>query len=194
MTNEEKISKIQANFKILTEIASSLNKASDTLTRTVALLDESLRKLNIGLSVWVNFRNRSEEPNYYDVEQIGYTKVGSVWGLALRHLWGNESFDDHNQEGPWLFNDASREMRLHSVDKLPEVVEALAKEALDITKKIDAKTEEVLGLAKAIAPVANAPKAVKPTTFQLKTVSLSDLVGTGKSATPTHNRPDEGKK
>lgn len=178
MTNEAKISKIQTNFKALSEVASSLNEVSDKLTKTVALLDESLKKLNIGLTVWVNFRYRGDDGPYYNADQIGYTKVGGAWGIALRHIWGDESIDDHNEDGPWLFNDGSRELRLNSVDKLPEVIEELAKEALATKKKIEEKTQEVLGLAAAISPVADAPKAGKPTSLQTDaTMRLSELAG-----------------
>ena len=130
-SSDSKVSKIQTHFQALSETASSLNAASDELTQTVALLDESLKKLNVGLSAWVSFRSRDndDDPYEYDVNQIGYCKVNGTWGIALRHIWGHEGLDRHSEDGPWLFNDASREMRLASVDKIPDVIEELAKVA-----------------------------------------------------------------
>ncbi len=182
MTNEAKISKIQTHFKALSEVAPSLNSASDKLTKTVALLDEALKRLNIGLTVWVDFRHRGDDdPNCYNVDQVGYTKVGGVWGLALRHIWGTESYEDFHEEGPWLFNDATREQRLLSVEKFPEVVERLATEAVTTKKQIEEKTQEVLGLAAAIAPATLDPKKVVPTIFQTgATMRLSELAGPAK--------------
>jgi len=50
--------------------------------------------------------------------------------FALRRIWGDESHDSwEREEGPWLFNDASRELRLLSVDKIPDVLAELSKEA-----------------------------------------------------------------
>jgi prefoldin subunit 5 len=159
-SSDSKVAKIQTHFQALSEVASSLNIASDELTKTVTILDEALKKLNLGLTVWVSFRRRGDddEPHLYDDDQIGYCKINGVWGIALRRIWGDESWDRHSEDGPWLFNDASREMRLHSVDSIPNVIEALAKEAFDTTKRIQEKTKEVGELAGAIGQVANAEK------------------------------------
>jgi hypothetical protein len=159
-SNDSKVTKVQTHFKALSEASPSLNAASDELTKSIALLDDSLKKLNIGLSAWVSFRflDVDERGDRYDVDQIGYCKVNGTWGIALRHIWGEESSDWHNEEGPWLFHDASREMRLYSVDKIPDVIEALAKEAVTTTKKIEEKTREVRDLAAAIGSIATEAK------------------------------------
>lgn len=191
MTNEAKISKIQTNFKSLSEVASSLNAASNKLTKTVALLDETLKKLNIGLTVWVSFRFRDYEnaSERHDTDQIGYCKVNGVWGIALRRIWGDESRDEYNEDGPWLFNDASRDLRIHGVDKIPEVVEELAKAALSTQKKIEEKTLEVLGLAAAISPVANETKGVGPNFYTGAMMQLRELAGSGNQVAPAMRRP-----
>src|SRR5258706_5366873 len=174
-SSDSKIAKIQTHFQTLSEVASSLNTASDELTKTVSILDEALKKLNVGLPVWVSFRRRGndDEPHLYDDDQIGYCKVNGAWGIALRHIWGDESWDRHDEEGPWLFNDASREMRLHSVDAIPNVIEALAKEALDTTKRIQEKTKEVRELAAAVAEVTNQPRT--PLRTKVFSVSKSEI-------------------
>src|SRR5258708_9831703 len=109
------------------------------------MVEEALKKLKVGLTVWVVFENRGDEqdPEQYDCDQIGYCKVNGKWGICLRHIWGHEGFDRHSEDGPWLFNDAPRELRLRSIDKIPDVIEALAKEASDTTKKIQEKTNDV---------------------------------------------------
>jgi hypothetical protein len=159
-SDSSKVSKIQTNFQALSSIAGSLNAASDELTRTVGILDESLKRLNIGLSVWVQFSSVSfeDEPEQYDEGQIGYCKVKGTWGIALRRIWGHQAFDRYNEDGPWLFNDAPRAMRLQSVDKIPRIIEELAKEAVDTTKRIEAKTKEVRDLAEAVGLVADKDK------------------------------------
>jgi hypothetical protein len=159
---DTKIAKIQTSFQALSEIAPALNTASDELTKTVSYLDEALKKLNIGLAAWVTFRYRGgeDEPQAYDEDQIGYSKVNGVWGIALKRIWGDPARGIYGHEGPWLFNDASREMRLLSVDKIPEVIEQLAKDAVDTKKKIEEKTEEVRTLADAIGPKANSVKGM----------------------------------
>jgi hypothetical protein len=159
------LEKTQLHFEALAESASSLNKASDELTKVVGNLDEALKKLNVGLTVWVNFASRGddEEPWLYDEDQIGYCKVNGKWGFALQHVWGDNRDGDGGSEGPWLFNDAPREMRLKSVEKLPDVIGELAKAAFETTRRVQEKTAQVRALAGAIEQIANPDKkGVRP--------------------------------
>lgn len=172
MTTDSKIAKLQIDFVTLSETASALNAASDRLTQTVSILDEALKRLNLGLPVWVNFESRDvdvNEPMLYDLDQIGYYKVNGTWGLAIQHIWGDEGADWEKKEGPWLFNDASRDMRLRSVDKIPEVISELSRVASHTTKRVQEKTDRVLELAKAITQVV-------ATTGKGKSVILAERV------------------
>jgi hypothetical protein len=161
-SGDQKIGKIQTHFKALSETASALNTASDELTKTIAILDEALRKLNIGLTVWVPFRFRLDDNDTsgaYDQDEIGYAKVEGNWGLALRRIYGNEASDDHIQIGPSLFKDTPRELRLLAVDKIPEVIEALSKEASETAMRVQEKTKEVRELASVIEKIASQPNS-----------------------------------
>lgn len=171
-STDPKISQIQTNLQTLSTVASSLNTASDELTKVVGKLDEALKKLNVGLTVWVTAWSRGVEEYEYDDDQIGYDKVNGKWGIALRHLWGNHANDHHDEEGPWLFTDAPREMRIHCVSGIPELIERLTKEASDTTKKIQEKTKEVGQLAAAIESAAN----------EAKRKSLAERVAAAKQA------------
>jgi hypothetical protein len=156
MTPSDKIEKIQTHFQTLSNVASSLNAASDELTSSVEILSDSLKKLNVGLTVWVVFRTRIDDvPRLYDHDEIGYCKVAGEWGIALRSVNGNLIRDEHNTESLYLFNDAPREMRLAAVDKLPELIEALAKEAFNTTKRVQQKAQQVRELAQAISSAAS---------------------------------------
>jgi hypothetical protein len=157
-SNDQKFEPIQVHFRALSSLATSLNEASNELTKVVNVLDEALKKLNVGLTVWVDFVRRDvpNEPLMFDDEQVGYCKVNGKWGIALQHVWGDERQGEFGSDGPWLFNDAPREMRLKSVDKIPAVIEKLGKEAFETTKRVREKTEQVRELAGAIAQVANA--------------------------------------
>jgi hypothetical protein len=160
---DPKIAKALTHFETLSTVATSLNTASDELTKVVSILDEALRKLNIGLTVWVSFRYRGDpdSPNEYDTDQIGYSKAQGTWGLALRRIWGDEARDVYNEDGPWHFSDAPRELRIAAVDQIPGIIEALAKEASDTTKRVQEKTKQVRELAAAIGQMASPAKPVK---------------------------------
>jgi len=162
-SGDPKVEKIQSNFQKLSAVASSLNSASDELTKVVAVLDETIRNLNIGLTVWINFTCRVEQPPEYDNDQIGYCKLNGKWGIALQRVWGDYQSDYYQSDGPWLFNDAPRDMRLKSVDKIPDLIEALGKEAFETTRNVHEKTQQVRELANAIQQVVVAEKTgIKP--------------------------------
>lgn len=185
---DSKVTKVQTDFQALSEIASELNVASDQLTRTVAILDEALKKLNVGLTVWVNFSSRGDdEPQLYDLDQIGYCKVNGTWGLALRRVWGDESMPHpwESSEGPWLFNDASRELRLRSVDKIPEVIAELTREAFNTTKRMQEKTKQVLELADAINSLKDAAKVRAMNALReekAKSLTLAERIAAGQKS------------
>jgi hypothetical protein len=154
-SSDAKLAKIQTHFQTLSSAAPALNAASDDLTKAVTVLDEAIKRLNVGLSSWVSFRSRGVEEWEYDDDEIGYTKVDGKWGIALRRVWGDHNRETFGADGPWLFNDAPRELRLLGVDKIPELIEALGKEAADTTKKVQEKARQVRDLATAIAEIPN---------------------------------------
>lgn len=176
-SSDSKIEKIQTHFKTLSSLAPTLNIASNELTKAVTVLDEALKSLNVGLSAWVTFRSRAVHPSLrdeeYDDDQIGYSKVDGKWGIALRHIWGNYALEEFGGEGPWLFNDAPRELRLLGVEKIPELIEALSKEASETTQKVRETTKQVHDLAAAVAEVTNQPPATLPK--KVSSVSSSEI-------------------
>jgi hypothetical protein len=187
-SDDQKIAKIQTHFRALSTAAASLNTASDELTNVVGVLDEALRKLNIGLTVWVTFSKWVDELRCGE-DQIGYCKVNGKWGIALCRIWGDDAMAEDAVEGLWLFNDAPRELRLAGVDKIPEVVEALGKEAFNTTKRIQEKTQEVRNLANVVTKIVSEPKtptlaeriaAGEQSLKNTKQVRLSDLIGSTK--------------
>jgi hypothetical protein len=189
-SGDPKIAKVITHFEALSSAASSLNTASDELTRDVGTLEDALKKLNVGLTVWVPFRIREDDgSDAYDQDEIGYAKVQSNWGIALRRIWGDERRDEQFEAGPWAFNDAPRELRLLAVDKIPEVIEALAKAALVTTKRIQEKTKEMRELAGAISAVTTETKT-KSVTLAERIASRQNQGLMGIPKTPTIAVPD----
>jgi hypothetical protein len=188
-SNDSKLEKIQTHFRALTSTSNSLNAASDELAKVVGALDEALKKLNIGLTVWVTVSRWADDLRHGE-DQIGYAKVSGKWGIALRTFWDDEAVGGPIDEGTWLFNDAPRGLRLSGVDKIPELIEALAKRAFETTKRVQEKTERVRELAGAIGQVASqSPSGVPAAPLNripvgpprsAKKMSLGDLLATPK--------------
>ena len=160
-SDEPKYARVQTQFKALSSISASLNTASDELAKAVSVLDEALKKLNIGLTVWVTISRWSEEERAGE-NQIGYCKVSGKWGIALRHIWGLHGLSLDEVDGLWLFNDAPRDLRLAGVDKIPELIVALSEEASDTTKQVQEKARQVRELAGAIEHPGKPPAPPAP--------------------------------
>lgn len=172
---------IQKRFATLADAASTLNEASDRLSAAIASLDDSLQKLNLGISVWFTYldRARNDGSDRYDCDQIGYVKINGKWGLGIHRVWGDVGLDDFHESGPWAFNDAPREMRLMAVNKIPGLLHCMAENAINMTQVLGQKAKEVHETATAInevvtqrgiEAVAGVPRHIGP---RIKTVTLN---------------------
>ena len=143
--------RVQGSYKQLSLAATSLNSASDDLGQAMSVLDAALKRLNLGISAWVTLSGNEDQCGEWWSRDIGYTKVGAEWGIALKTARGNHAWPEQDSEEKWLFNDAPRWMRIEGVGKIPDLLEALIKQAEDTTTKIKDKREEVFELAVAMS-------------------------------------------
>ena len=147
--------RVQASFRQLSASAAFLNEVSDELRESISDLEKALETLNLGVSAWVQITGGHDESGrYYWSRGLGYTQVDKKWGIALRRVRGDESFPEDEDTEIWQFNDAPRWMRVEGVGKIPELVEALNKQAEDTAKKIKNKNTEAKALAAAIKQLA----------------------------------------
>ena len=151
-------------YSQLSTVAADLNAVSDELGKSIAEIDVALKKLNLGITTWVTIRGDDEYPynDLYWGRDIGYAKVNSKWGISLRTIEGQSSDPDRSKTEEWLFNDAPRSLRLEAIDKIPELLEELSKEAVKNTKNIRARLDEAKAVAEAVKGAANRPARVQP--------------------------------
>src|SRR5262245_28599504 len=119
--------RIAVSFKQLTVTASDLNSASDELSEVVSLINQALKELNLGIAGWAvvgRGGGGDQDPLYYWRRELGYAKIGSEWGIALRETFGHEDREDEDSN-VWLFCDAPRWMRIEVVSKIPDLLEHL---------------------------------------------------------------------
>ncbi len=147
---------ISTSFAELSAASQSLNNVSDALGKAVTDIDEGLRKLNLGITAWVDvfttLPDHPENPTYM-FEELGYTKINTKWGVALRVRSGDES-QPYEQEHVqmWAFNDAPRALRLEAIDKLPRLLRKLSEEAQKVTAELQAKLADAQTVASTIQP------------------------------------------
>jgi hypothetical protein len=146
--------RVQSSYLQLSAVASDLNTVSDELGKSIAEIDAALKKLSLGISVWVEItRWEGDELDYY-TQDIGYAKVGGKWGVALRTVSGNHNYPDRDDVEQWLFNDGPRKLRLAAIEKLPELLKKLSEEAVETTKKIKDRLAEAQEVAAAVKHAA----------------------------------------
>jgi hypothetical protein len=150
--------RVATAFERLSSSASSLNAVSDELTKLVAIVDDRLKALNLGITAWVTVTNGGSADGHYEWNRsLGYAKVSGKWGIAIGS-WGGYVYDEDKSEELWLFGDAPRSYRLEAVDKLPELIEKLVGTADETTEKLKQKIDTANQIA---ATIARSPAALK---------------------------------
>jgi hypothetical protein len=158
VSENQPIPDVSAFFQRLKEAATRLNTVSDELGKSITALDAVLKQLNLGVSTWVPIDGyENPETADFGTDLIGYAKVGSKWGIALKERRGNYNADIDEAE-VWLFNEGPRALRIKAVAKLPELLEALTVKAAETAEEIKAQIGRAQEVVSAVATVADAGK------------------------------------
>ncbi len=138
-------------FRTLTTSAAHLNAVSDELGKPIVSIEAALKKLNLGVSTWIEFAG-DHDPNSGDFwdRELGYSKVGGRWGIAIRTSEGQHGDPQSIRSEEWLFAEAPRAFRLAAVDKKPELLEKLIVEADKTAEKLAQKIEAAQVIARAV--------------------------------------------
>ena len=146
--------RVASAFSKLSAVAVDLNAASDELGKTITQIDTALKKLSLGVIVWVTFASRGDDPDegsgWQEADQIGYAKVNGQWGMTIRTIGENVAYPEQGTNEEWLFNDAPRALRLKAIDKIPEFLDALASMADQTTQQIRNKLKAAQDVADAV--------------------------------------------
>jgi hypothetical protein len=144
---------VSASFRKLHVAAGTLNNVSDELGKSITRIDESLRKLNLGITAWVEVSSWEEDDGFdFTSEGVGYAKIKGNWGICLRKVEGNRQYPDRDSVELWAFNDAPRIQRLKALDKIPDLLQNLSDEAAKITLKLQARLADVQIIADTVSP------------------------------------------
>jgi hypothetical protein len=145
---------VDAALKQLASISHTLNEVSDQLSKHLVEVESALSAYKLGVSAWVELRKEKElsEPDndgrryeFTYVEMLGYGKYKGKWGL-LAASYCEETFEGEFDQQHFL-RDAPRETRLAAVEKLPNLLTALTKEAAQVAEEAAKKAEEARQIA-----------------------------------------------
>jgi|SRR5439155_2339211 len=152
--------KLQTAFQNLSAASRTLNLASDAFGESTRALDDSINKLNPGVTAWVTVSSSTLDenaipPQFFE-ERLGYAKVSGRWGLILCTVTIDSEDGTEETNESWSFNDAPRDFRLRAINLVPALMEALAKVAEDTAKKVVDGAELAKELAISVSRIANA--------------------------------------
>lgn len=144
------------SYSKLSAVANELNCASDELGKTVAQFEEALKKLNLGVAVWVKLSVRGPEPqNEWDESgELGYAKINGKWGIAVRTVGEDIQNPKHSSEEQWLFHNAPRALRFVAIDKFAELLDALTTKATKTKDEIQQRLISAQAFADAVTKAA----------------------------------------
>ena len=148
--------RVENSFKQLTSAAQALSSASDELGKVIRQLDASLKKLALGITVWVELSRSSDETQYWTSE-LGYAKIDGKWGIALREIIGYHLDNEEDSSEVWAFNDAPRTLRTEAVAKIPDLLDKMLHQTEETTKDLRSKIAQASELATVVSGLV--PKA-----------------------------------
>lgn len=119
------------NLDQLRSSAAALNESSNIMGNVVNDVDTALKSLHLGVVAAVDVPESGIE--------LGYARLEDRWGLYIRELGGGQS---------WYFNDAPRHYRVVAIDKLEDLMAALARSADQTTDYVQAATAKLMTILK----------------------------------------------
>jgi hypothetical protein len=134
--------RVQSSFQKLKGAATQLNAAADRFAKLIGEIDATLKPLNIGIDCWVKMGDGWDLGYSSGYDQVGYTKIEGKWGVALSSVTEDQN-GETTYDGLWSFSDGPRELRLRAIDYIPQLLEALAEQAVVGTMNISNKTSQL---------------------------------------------------
>lgn len=148
------VDRVKQSFPKLTNASELVNKASDKLNNSVTNFNAILKNVGLGITSWYGFDGESDSNAGYSWSQeIGYTKIGSKWGLAIRSTSTDWSDPEQDVE-IWAFADAPRSLRVKAAPNIPDLLDKLIQDAADMAQEIEKQSEEIDTLAQTILALA----------------------------------------
>jgi hypothetical protein len=90
------VQRVESSYRQLSAVASDLKSVSDELGKSISELDSALKKVNLGITVWVPIRSGTPSETEDWSEDLGCGNVDRKWGIALRTVSGDSN--DLDQE------------------------------------------------------------------------------------------------
>jgi hypothetical protein len=136
-------------YKRLVASSETHRSATHKFSKPVAEIEWAIKHLNLPVVTWQKIAGGEDNYGGYWSRDVGYARTRGLWGLAVRSVRGHSSWDEDEIE-QWPFDEAPSSLRLEALDKLPDLLEEIVKNADKTTKKLEQRTPDAVDLARAI--------------------------------------------
>jgi len=146
------------SLKELISLSQDLNKASDALSQQIAKAEAALNEVKLGVWGWVKVRSTYQPESdltiggkpaaVTEVEYLGYGKHRGKWCL----LYSTEYEEFPDEDFRWVvpLREAPRKERIDAIDKLPELIRVLEKNAKELAEKAKTKASQFADFVSAL--------------------------------------------
>lgn len=150
MADQNRSERLASAFKRLVSTANDYNAASAEFSKPVLQIEESVEPLNLRLTTWKKIVGGADDYGNYWSRDVGYTRVNGRWRIVVRAMSGNYNVEEADEYELWPFDEAPQSYRIEALDKLPDLLEELIKNAEKTAKKLKELTPDAKELAAAV--------------------------------------------
>lgn len=147
-------------YKRLVASSETHRSAVHEFSKPFAEIERAIKNLNLAVVTWQKMAGGEDNYGGYWSRDVGYARTKGFWGLAVRSVRGHHSWDEDEIE-QWPFDEAPSSLRLEALDKMPDLLEEIIKNADKTTKKLEARTPDAADLARAIKDASAELRAEK---------------------------------
>lgn len=146
--------KLTAALSKLSSAAAQLNQESEALNEILRSVESQIVESQVGLEVWLNGCIASQDgegrggTRTWTSQFIGFARVDDDWCLAVKTVRYESGFFEGDTSAPYQdqsavgkpsrLDQSSRQLRIAALSQLPELLEAIAEEAVRSANVISA--------------------------------------------------------
>jgi len=141
---------ISAFHEDLSAASAELASATSELNLPMEAVEQYLETLNIHIAAWVKVKGWDDQYDNFWVRELGYDYVGDGWHIAIKEMSGNSNNPEDTVSRIWAFSKSPKKSRISAVDKLPELMQEIAKEAQKTARRLKEKAAEANAFASSL--------------------------------------------
>ncbi len=124
------------------EQTARLNQLCDEGAATIRDLEDTLEKMNVGVSASLTIHSYEDHSGWYEYEHFVYRRIGGRFRIGYA---SGDCSPESEIEKPW--SDCSRQIKIDTLHRLPELVAKIAEEVETRAKEAEKAIASVKKLA-----------------------------------------------